>query len=163
MRCLPLLVVLVFLPTALWAGECEDGYSECQEDCLIQFGGSIRVEMKAKFVKCIKKCTKKSATCRERFNETKVNRLNEGALDRSPTSRDVDEFGMPIVKTPKPKKRREVKDDEVVTADRAARATEPPAPPVAKKAPEPIDSPKPAPAPPPSAQKKDDDDDLRNY
>ena len=116
MRFLNGFMLLALLPTLAWAGECEDDFSECQDLCSVQYGGSIRDEMKNKFVKCLNKCRGKAQTCRERTTETKSNHLNEGALDRSPSSHDVDEFGMPILKkapTPnKPSTRDEVHDDD---------------------------------------------------
>ncbi len=89
------LVLLLVLPWAAHAGDCEDEAAECQDDCTVQFGGSIRDEMKSKYLKCVKKCAKVSGVCRERTMETKVNQLNDGALDRAPSTSDVDENGMP--------------------------------------------------------------------
>ena len=131
MRFLTGFAMLALLPTLGWAGECEDDFSECQDLCSVQYGGSIRDEMKMRFVKCLTKCRGKGQTCRERTTETKSNHLNEGALDRSPSSRDVDELGMPILKKaiPPPKAARPVKEYEP-----------PPRPP---PAPEPVSKPKP--------------------
>lgn len=86
---------LALAPFAARAGECEDDYSECKEDCLIQYGGSIRVEVKKKYEKCVKKCSKVARRCTERQMETKANDLDEGALDGAPTSDQVDSDGMP--------------------------------------------------------------------
>lgn len=139
--------MLALLPTLAWAGECEDDFSECQELCSVQYGGSIRDEMKAKFVKCLNKCRGKAQTCRERTTETKSNHLNDGALDRSPSSRDVDEFGMPILKKApppeKPSTREELRDEDSapppVKVTKPAKKTEPLPEPVAKPKPKSLD------------------------
>lgn len=86
---------LALSPLAARAGECDDDFSECKEDCLIQYGGSIRVEMKKKYEKCVKKCSKTARRCTERQMETKSNNLDEGALDNAPTSDQVDSDGLP--------------------------------------------------------------------
>lgn len=91
-------ILLALVPLTSWAGECEENFSECQDNCMVEYGGSIREDIKAKFVKCVKKCGRTSTNCRERTHETKVNQLNDGALDKSPGSRDIDEDGMPILK-----------------------------------------------------------------
>ena len=40
----PLLVLSMLLPfVALAESDCEDTFLECKDDCLIEFGGSIRV------------------------------------------------------------------------------------------------------------------------
>ena len=148
MRFLTGFTMLALLPALGWAGECEDDFSECQELCSVQYGGSIRDEMKAKFVKCLSKCRGKALTCRERPTETKSNHLNDGALDRSPSSRDVDEFGMPILKkrpTPdKPSTREELRDDDSpppAKVSKQPKKTEPPPAPqtVAKPKPKSLD------------------------
>lgn len=97
---------LALAPLSARAGECDDDFSECKEDCLIQYGGSIRVEVKKKYDKCVKKCSKTARRCTERQMETKSNNLDEGALDGAPTSDQVDAEGMPTrdtgsKKTPK--------------------------------------------------------------
>jgi len=176
-------------PLLARAGECEDDFAQCQDDCMIQFGGSIREEMKAKFVKCVRKCGRTSNNCQERFTETKVNHLNEGALDKSPGSRNIDEDGMPILKKrpvddrrddlrddlpapervakakTKKKPRDEVKDDEVIKSERTKLDADPPPKKVEPEPPAlapPVVKPKPEePKPPP--KKEEDHDDLRNY
>lgn len=90
-----LLALAVLAPQAALAGECEDDFAECKDDCLIQYGGSIRVEMKKKYDKCLKKCSKAGKRCTERQLETKSNNLDEGALDNAPTSDQVDSEGLP--------------------------------------------------------------------
>lgn len=86
---------LALAPLSARAGECDDDFSECKEDCLIQYGGSIRVEVKKKYEKCLKKCSKTARRCTERQMETKSNNLDEGALDGAPTSDQVDADGLP--------------------------------------------------------------------
>ena len=150
-----LLLLIIAAPLQARAGECEDDFAQCQDDCMVQYGGSIREEMKAKFVKCVRKCGRTSTNCRERTTETRVNHLNEGALDKSPGSRDIDEDGLPVLKkrpsedrpssgddlrddlprvaskpkTPKSKPRKpprdEVADDEVIKAERTRLKTDP--------------------------------------
>lgn len=90
-----LAVGLALAPLSARAGECDDDFSECKEDCLIQYGGSIRVEVKKKYEKCVKKCSKTARRCTERQLETKSNNLDEGALDGAPTSDQVDSDGLP--------------------------------------------------------------------
>jgi hypothetical protein len=90
-----LLTLFVLGSTAALAGDCEDDFAECQDDCLIQYGGSIRVEMKKQYDKCLKKCIKASKRCTERKLETASNNLDEGALDNAPTSDQVDALGLP--------------------------------------------------------------------
>ncbi len=87
--------VLLALPARAGLDECNDDFSECRETCTVEFGGSIREEVKKKFNKCMKKCGKKLNLCTERAVETKSNALDEGALDKAPGSREVDENGMP--------------------------------------------------------------------
>lgn len=95
MRLLALAVVSLWAVSAHAAGDCAAAFSDCQEDCTLMYGGSIKVSNKKKFAKCAKACTKKRRTCDERVFETKNNALEEGSLDKSPTSRDVDEDGLP--------------------------------------------------------------------
>jgi hypothetical protein len=111
---LPRLVLVGLLAlaplSARAAGECDDDFAECKDDCLIQYGGSIRVEVKKQYDKCMKKCTKASRRCTERQMETQSNQLDEGALDRTPTSDQVDADGLPTREPPpkqKPDERRE--------------------------------------------------------
>jgi hypothetical protein len=155
---------VVWVPALASAGECEDDFSECKELCSIQYGGSIRDEMKDKFVRCLRKCTTTSANCHERTNETKVNHLNEGALDKSPSSRDVDENGMPILRKrastpaakPPPK-------SEPPRPSSPKPADPPPLEPKPKAEPAPPKRPEPREEPPKRVEPKKDDDDLRNY
>ena len=82
-----LALALLLLPTpALADSDCEDTFFECKDDCLIEFGGSIRVEVKKRYDKCMKKCTKTANRCGERVMETKASGLDEGALDGTPAS-----------------------------------------------------------------------------
>lgn len=101
----PLSLALLLLPVGAFAqvNECEETFLECSDDCSLEHS-SIRAEAAKKLEKCLKKCRKKRVTCEERELETKSNNLDQGALDKSPTSRDVDENGMPTrtaVKKPK--------------------------------------------------------------
>lgn len=108
-----LLIAVVALPfTALAEGECQDDYLECKDGCLIDYGGSIRVEVKKQFDKCMKKCTKIARRCTERSMETKASGLDEGALDGAPTSDQVDEHGMPTSTASKKKKKSKVAAEE---------------------------------------------------
>lgn len=120
----------LLIPFAALAGsDCEDDFLECKDDCVIQYGGSIRVEVKKQYEKCMKKCTKKANTCTERVLETRDNSLDEGALDKSPSSRDVDSDGMPTRggddDEPKKKKKKKKVAAESRAADEEAPAEEP--------------------------------------
>jgi len=119
-----LLAALVSWPFVAGAGAgdpCDDDFNECKENCLIEFGGSIRDEVKKKYGKCMKKCTKTADLCTERAIETRTNNLDEGALEKSPGSREVDENGMPERTTGKAKKTSDdappKRDDDVRAAD----------------------------------------------
>lgn len=93
MRSLLLLSVIPALSLAQ-VNECAEGFSECKEDCALEFS-SVRPEVQKKLGKCLKKCVKKQTACEERELETRTNNLEAGALDRAPGSSDVDENGMP--------------------------------------------------------------------
>ena len=107
---LVLALVCCSLP-ALAQGDCEDSFLECKDDCLIEFGGSVRVEMKKRYDKCMKRCTKKGNQCTERVMETKASGLEEGALDGAPTSDEVDSSGLPTRTGSEPKKKKKARDD----------------------------------------------------
>lgn len=114
---------LALAPLSARAGECDDDFSECKEDCLIQYGGSIRVEVKKKYDKCVKKCSKTARRCTERQMETKSNNLDEGALDGAPTSDQVDADGLPTRDTGSkktPKKEAPVDHDDDLRNDAPA-------------------------------------------
>ena len=117
------LVALVALPGLARADDCEDDFLECKDDCLIQYGGSIRVEQKKKYDKCLKKCTKSSRRCTEHAVETSTNQLEEGALKGTPTSDQVDSSGMPESK--KKKKKASAEPEARSTEDDAAASDEP--------------------------------------
>ena len=89
---LPLL--LVGTPSLAQVNECQEVFSECREDCSIEHS-SMKGNAPTKLNKCIKKCQKKLTACEEREVETKNNALEAGSLDKTPTSRDVDESGLP--------------------------------------------------------------------
>lgn len=80
---------------ALAQAECDDAFLECKDDCVIEFGGSVRVEMKKRYDKCMKKCVKTVNRCTERVLETKNNQLDEGALEGTTGSDEVDKDGLP--------------------------------------------------------------------
>lgn len=98
-----LALLIVLAPPAFAEGECEENFFECKDDCLIEFGGSIRVEMKKAYDKCMKKCTKVAGRCTERAMETKAGNLDEGALDGTPTSDMEAGSGSPSKKKKKKK------------------------------------------------------------
>lgn len=116
---LAIALAVALAPLAARAGECEDDFSECKEDCLLQYGGSIRVEMKKKYDKCLKKCTKVSRRCSERQMETKAANLDEGALEGTPTSDQVDADGLPT-REKKQKKEAPVDHDDDLRNDAPA-------------------------------------------
>jgi glucan-binding YG repeat protein len=90
------MVAAVVWSALVFAGpDCEDEFSSCSEDCTMEFGSSARDEMKKRFAKCQKKCTKKERLCTERAVETRSGQLDEGSLEKSTSSRDGDEFGSP--------------------------------------------------------------------
>jgi hypothetical protein len=84
--------------------ECDDDFTECKDDCVVEYGGSTRVEMKKLYEKCMKKCIKTVNRCTERVVETKNNKLDDGALDHSPGSDEVDKNNMPT-RTSRPGKK----------------------------------------------------------
>jgi hypothetical protein len=89
------LLLCLFSFAAAASTDCKDEFATCNDDCQIEFGGSIRVELKKRYEKCAKKCAKKENLCIERAVETKSNQLDEGSLDKSPGSKEVDENGIP--------------------------------------------------------------------
>lgn len=118
------LVALAAWPGVALADECEDDFLECKDTCLIQYGGSIRVEQKKKYDKCLKKCTKSSRRCTEREVEASTNNLDEGALKNTPTSDQVDSSGMPESKKKKKAASAEP-DDDAATSDEPAPKKDP--------------------------------------
>lgn len=127
MRAPVVLSLLLLLPATAMGGECEDDFAECQDDCLIQYGGSIKVEMKKRYEKCAKKCSKKARQCTERRMETRNNSLEEGSLDRSPTSDQVDSDGLPTREKSSGKSKRAaepVDHDDDLKSDEPSRAKE---------------------------------------
>lgn len=104
-----LVCLTVLAPLAVRAEECVDDYTECKDDCLIEFGGSIQVAMKKKFEKCTNKCNKLARRCNEREMTVRDNGLDEGSLDQK---RGSDDSEAPRKKS---KKAAEVaRDDEPV-------------------------------------------------
>ena len=97
-RCLSILVVAAVTFNAKAADTCDETFSECREDCTLEFGGSVRDSMKAQHIECMKKCTKKLNLCAERRRETKASKLDDDALFQ------------PV---PAKKKPKETKSDEV--------------------------------------------------
>lgn len=90
-----LLCLTVMAPLAASAAECVDDYTECKDDCLIEFGGSTQLAMKKKFEKCSNKCAKLARRCNERVMTVKESGLDEGSLDGVPASDEVDSRGLP--------------------------------------------------------------------
>lgn len=171
------------------ASECDEDFLECKEDCAIEYGGSIRVEQKKGLDKCMRRCTKKVNRCTERVMETKASSLDEGALDGTPTSDEVDERGMPTRTgggDPKRAKkeapvesdaeardeapaapREALRSEEVPRSSRTTLKTEAPSEAPAKKAaPEPeaaeVEKPAPAPVIEMKMSRRKDDEDLRD-
>ncbi len=108
MRSLVLTVLVSVLATgahtALAASPCNEVLSECREDCLIEFGGSASLPMKKKYDKCLGKCVKTASLCTERALEVDRNQLDDGSLDKSPGSREVDSDGFSTAPKATPKK-----------------------------------------------------------
>lgn len=96
--------------------ECGENLSECQDTCLIEYGGSVRLEMKKKYNRCVKRCAKVSRRCTERAVETRASGLDEGALKDVPTSDEVDRDGMPT-RTGRGKKAAPVEEEASRPAD----------------------------------------------
>jgi hypothetical protein len=124
-----LVFLSVFVSAASFAqvNPCTEAFSECKEDCALEFS-SVRPELQKKLGKCLKKCSKKLTTCEERELETRSNNLDEGALDKAPASGDVDENGMPNRTSGASSKRDELREEK--SAESAApprKATEAPA------------------------------------
>ncbi len=83
-----LLFTVLMLPVSAWAsGDCADEYADCHDTCVVSYGGSIQESVKAKLVKCVARCQKTANNCRERVKETKVNQLDEPALDKKTTEK----------------------------------------------------------------------------
>lgn len=81
-------LLLVLAGSGARAADCGGAFSECKEDCSLQYG-SIRVDMKKRFAKCIKRCQKESSRCTEHVLEARSNNLEEGALDHTPPDGDA--------------------------------------------------------------------------
>jgi hypothetical protein len=124
-----LLLALVAAP-AFAAPDCEDDFSECKDDCVIAYGGSTRLDMKRSFEKCMRKCSKVESLCTEHEVETSSNHLEEGALDRSPGSGEVDSNNMPTRTTVAPKKPKKPAESRANEADEDAPKSSKKAPPV---------------------------------
>ncbi len=73
------------------ANECDDAFTECKDTCLIQYGGSVRPEMKKKYEKCAAKCGKTGRHCTEQLMETRNNGLDDGSLARTRGDDDLRE------------------------------------------------------------------------
>ena len=77
------------LAFALWVSparaddDCGATFADCKEDCSLEYG-SIRVEMKRRFAKCMTYCEQEAERCTDLKNESRVNSLDEGALEKSP-------------------------------------------------------------------------------
>lgn len=99
-----------------FAQECGENFAECKDDCLIEFGGSIRVEMKKKYERCLKRCTKVSRRCDERDEVTRTGNLDEGSLAGTPTTDQVDSNGIPT-RSRKEKKTAPVEERSTASRD----------------------------------------------
>ncbi len=94
MRVTRLVTLLALAATPAFAGpDCQDQFNECQDDCSMQHGSSVKDEAKKAFQKCLSKCVKKSNLCREQVMEVRNNDLDEKALDHSPAAQELDENG----------------------------------------------------------------------
>lgn len=87
--------LLTVAAPALADQDCQDQFNECQDDCSMQHGSSVKDEAKRAFQKCLSKCVKKSNLCREQAMEVKSNDLDERALekDNSAAAQELDENG----------------------------------------------------------------------
>jgi hypothetical protein len=104
-----LVLVLVSLTAAAEEdiSVCEDEYSDCHDNCSLKFGTSTKETDRIKLSKCIVKCQGSEQTCRDRFIETKVHQLDEGALknaDRHDDDLREDIRKKPIVDDAPPQK-----------------------------------------------------------
>jgi hypothetical protein len=119
---LPLALCLALAAHA--QAECDDAFLECKDDCVVEFGGSVRVEMKKRYEKCMKKCVKVANRCTERSLETKNNALDEGALDGTVTSDQVDKDNLPTRTAGKKKRAPEARTAEDDAADEPVKPKE---------------------------------------
>ncbi len=145
-------LTLCLATAALAQAECDDTFLECKDDCVIEFGGSVRVEVKKRYDKCMKKCVKGVNRCTERTLETKNSGLDEGALDGTVGSDEVDKDKLPTRTSGKKKKvaaepraddeaasdepvamKEALREDELPRSNRTSLKTDEPAPPPAKK------------------------------
>jgi hypothetical protein len=145
-RALPLLLALSAF-AARAEPDCEEDFHVCKDDCVIEFGGSTQVKAKKSLEKCMHQCQDKETRCTELVMDTRSNNLEDGALDRTPSSRDVDEHGLPTrtsgsgreaVKPEKPDKVEkarppEVESEKVERPEKEAPAKKDPAPEPAPK------------------------------
>lgn len=108
-RC-SLLILLCPAVALAQVNECAEVFSECKEDCALEFS-SVRPEVQKKLGKCLKKCVKKQTSCEERELETRTNNLDPGSLDKAPASTDVDDNGMPTRTSGRPAPKDDLRDD----------------------------------------------------
>jgi len=59
---------------------CGDEYADCHDNCSLRFGVSTKDSDRIKLSKCISKCQATESDCRDRFIQTNVHQLDEGAL-----------------------------------------------------------------------------------
>jgi hypothetical protein len=125
-------LLILFCPALATAqvNECAEVFSECKEDCALEFS-SVRPEVQKKLGKCLKKCVKKQTSCEERELETRTNNLDPGSLDKAPASSEVDENGMPTRTSGRAAAKEDLRDD-----------TAPPAAPTPRKAAAPSEEPR---------------------
>jgi hypothetical protein len=75
-------LLLLLLPSvALADPECEEALSDCKDTCVIGFGGSIRVEARQRYERCMKQCLDAEARCTAEALGTKGEPLDDGARD----------------------------------------------------------------------------------
>ena len=101
----------------LAAGECADTYFECKDNCLIEFGGSVRVEMKKRYEKCMKKCSKEAKICADRTLELQATEPYPVGRDTAPAT------GEASMQAKKNDSKLQTKDDEPQQSPPKARAT----------------------------------------
>jgi hypothetical protein len=58
---------------------CSDEYSDCHDNCSLRFGTSTQAKDRIKLGKCLEACQKTENSCRDRYIETHVHQLDEGA------------------------------------------------------------------------------------
>lgn len=166
-----LVLVLVSLTAAAEEdiSVCEDEYSDCHDNCSLKFGTSTKEADRIKLSKCITKCQGSEQSCRDRFIETKVHQLDEGALknaDRHDDDLREDNRKKPVVDDAPPQKTstrttsgdspKKAQPREEDLPKRTATRVSDLEPKKAEPKPEPKPEAKPEPKPEPVAERKSD-------